>query len=225
MLELGVLVIWCWRNIRHDIVVLFLARKTSRVLNLLATGMNHQNYHVKKQVNQEKSHSNYINRYNRHNCINKDNCGNTCRISSKRKSKIHKPIHYAYKSIHAEETALDKIKLQRSKKTIKASLLVIRLKPASTPESYSLANSRPCLACLYRIKNSANNGLRINKIYYSNDDGKIICYKLKDILSEKQHLSKFYRISVVPKEYVRYFGINSPNVSDSSDSEDSRDED
>lgn len=190
--------------------------------------MNHQNYHVKKQVNQEKSHNNYINRYNRHNCINKDNCGNTCCISPKRKSKLlksNKPIHYAYKSIHAEETALDKIKLQRSKKTIKASLLVIRLKPASTPDSYSLANSRPCLACLYRIKNSVNNGLRINKIYYSNDDGQIICYKLKDILSEKQHLSKFYRISVVPKEYVRYFGINSSNVSDSSDSEDSRDED
>ncbi|AEX61397.1 putative cytidine deaminase [Megavirus courdo7] len=118
-------------------------------------------------------------------------------------------LSYADKSTHAEEMALDKLKKNRSKRIIDVSLIVIRITPSSTPDSYKLANSRPCIGCIHKIKNSFNYGVRINKIYFSNENGEIICYKLRDILSEKQHLSKYHRMSMIPKKYTNEFQIMS----------------
>ncbi|BCS82940.1 cytidine deaminase [Cotonvirus japonicus] len=107
--------------------------------------------------------------------------------------------------------ALDKIKKPKSKKILKVSLLVVRITPSSTPDSYTLINSRPCIACMHKIKNSAEHGIKINKIYFSNELGEVICYKLRDILNEKQHISKYYRMTVIPKEYTRNFEISNPD--------------
>lgn len=85
--------------------------------------------------------------------------------------------------------------------------MVIRITPASTINFYVLANSRPCIACLYRIKNTINFGYRITKVYYSNENGEIVCYKLRDIVNEKQMLSKYYRKLAIPKKYFNEFEI------------------
>lgn len=94
-------------------------------------------------------------------------------------------MHYTHKSTHAEEMALDKIVKNKTKKIIDVSLLVIRISARSTCGSYKLCNSRPCAACMYKMSNSVENGYRVSKVYFSDDNGDIVCYKLRDILLEK----------------------------------------
>ena len=160
------------------ISALFLLRKTSRVLNLLTTGTNHENYILKK-VNQEDTK--YTN---------------------------HKKNFYYNKATHAEEMALDKIVKPKSRKIIDVSLLVIRISCGSTCSKYKLCNSRPCAACMYKIKNSVQSGYRVSKIYFSNDNGDIVCYKIRDIIAEKQFVSKYYRLTAIPKKLTNVFVIN-----------------
>ncbi|AVL93630.1 putative cytidine deaminase [Megavirus vitis] len=170
--------------------------KACRALNVLSTGINHQNYHPKKKEKDQE----------------KNNMKKISDQYSSQKSHVCKHrrfLSYADKSTHAEEMALDKLKKNRSKRIIDVSLIVIRITPSSTPDSYKLANSRPCIGCIHKIKNSFNYGVRINKIYFSNENGEIICYKLRDILSEKQHLSKYHRMSMIPKKYTNEFQIMS----------------
>ncbi|AGF85529.1 hypothetical protein QJ854_gp253 [Moumouvirus goulette] len=107
--------------------------------------------------------------------------------------------------------ALDKLRKNKNKKVMNVSLLVIRITPSSTRETYSLTNSRPCIGCMYKIKNSFNYGVRINKIYFSNGNGDIVCYKLRDIIQEKQHLSKYHRMSIIPKIYFQEFNVLDSN--------------
>ena len=117
-------------------------------------------------------------------------------------------MSYSSRSIHAEEAAMDKIQPNRKGKIINVSLLVIRITPASTVDSYKLANSRPCIACMYRIKNLVYNGYRVTKVYFSNEEGEIISYRLRDIVAEKQHhLTKYYRVSGIPKKYIDEFDL------------------
>lgn len=62
----------------------------------------------------------------------------------------------------------------------KYSLLVIRLN-----NSNQLINSKPCSMCINMMIMYG-----ISKVYYSNSDGNIEMYKVKDIVSS--HLSKAY---------------------------------
>jgi len=117
------------------------------------------------------------------------------------------PATIADKSTHAEEMAIDKIQKNKTKKKINVSLLVIRITTASTLDSYVLSNSRPCVACIHKIKNMGYHGYKISKIYFSNEHGNIVCYKLRDIVKEKQHISKFYRGTNIPKKYTNEFEI------------------
>lgn len=164
-----------------DIPVLFSLKKISRVLNLLATGFSHEKCGIKKIVPEKKKK--IIHR-----------------------SKYYKKITYAEKSIHAEEMAISKIK-RNPKKMINVSLMVIRISYNSTIETYHLANSKPCVSCMYKIKNTVNIGYHINKIYFSDENGNIICYKIRDLLKEKHHLSKYYRASYIPKRLIKEFNI------------------
>jgi hypothetical protein len=175
--------------------VLFLLRKTSRVLNLLSTGTNHENYASKKK-NKKKNY--YY-----------DQSKNVQYGNNKNKSCIHchNNLTFSDKSIHAEEMALDKIKINRQKKLINVSLLVIRITVGSTKNCYNLANSRPCIGCMYKIKNITKFGYKISKIYFSNEKGDIICYKLRDIIAEKQFISTYYRSFNIPRNYIREFQI------------------
>lgn len=144
----------------------FSLRKISAVLNVLATGTNHEDYGHKKNYTKKQNGTNNF------------SCA---------------------KSVHAEETAIDKIQKNTKRKRINVSLLVIRISPASTVDHYHLSNSRPCVSCMSKIKNMSSIGYKISKIYFSNGKGEIVCHKLRDILREKQHLSRYYRQTIIPK--------------------------
>jgi hypothetical protein len=120
----------------------------------------------------------------------------------------YQKTHYQKKarSIHAEEMAIDKLKANQSKE-IKVSLLVIRITSASDCEDYHLCQSRPCVACISRMISLKDFGYCVSKIYYSDENGNILCYRFKDIIKEKQHLSKHYRFNNIPRKLLRDFEI------------------
>lgn len=103
--------------------------------------------------------------------------------------------------------ALQKIQEHKPKKIIDVSIIAIRITRSSTVESYHLIDSRPCVSCMYKIKTSVNMGYRVNKVYFSDTNGDIVCYKLRDIVKEKQFVSKFYRISNIPKVLIKEFTL------------------
>lgn len=108
-----------------------------------------------------------------------------------------KPVKFGdmNKATHAEEMAIDKCYLKKAKKIINVSLIVIRITPSSTPSKYQLRNSKPCVICMHKIANTEYSGYRITTIYFSDDNGNILRYKLRDIIKEKGHVSKFYRLT------------------------------
>ncbi|XWV26641.1 putative cytidine deaminase [Tupanvirus soda lake] len=120
----------------------------------------------------------------------------------------NKKLSYTEKSTHAEEMAIDKLKKNKKRKLISVSLLVIRISYGSTVDVYNLSNSRPCVACMSKIKNLTNFGYKVTKVYFSNENGDIVCYKLRDILKEKQYLSKFYRVSTIPRSFMSEFDVS-----------------
>ncbi len=128
-----------------------------------------------------------------------------CKHHKQHKYKKH--LSYSEKSTHAEEMAIEKIKKNRKKKLTNVSLIVIRISYGSTPDFYNLTNSRPCVACISKINNIRRIGYKISKIYFSNENGDIVCYKLRDIIKEKQHLSKYYRTATIPKNLLLEFDI------------------
>jgi len=79
------------------------------------------------------------------------------------------------RTIHAEEDSIINYKRIGSTKSKKFSMLVIRIN-----KSGSLCNSKPCYDCIEEFKK-----FNINKIYYSNSDGDIICEKIKDICNRE----------------------------------------
>lgn len=99
------------------------------------------------------------------------------------------------KATHAEEMAIDKFYLKKAKKIINVSLIVIRITPSSTPVKYELRNSKPCIVCMHKVSHTEQFGYRINNIYFSDDNGNILRYKLRDIIKEEAHISKFYRLT------------------------------
>ena len=96
-------------------------------------------------------------------------------------------------TIHAEEDAINKLPpKKRSKRLEDVNLIVIR-----TTKTGVLGNSAPCVHCLKYMKEDAEaRGYKINKIYYSNSDGKIECHNLNDLItSDILHISAYYKIN------------------------------
>lgn len=127
---------------------------------------------------------------------------------SNRRSNHSKICHTDW-SIHAEDMALDRIwkKANRSKKIIELSLLVIRIGLHSSADSFVLSSSRPCISCLHKMINSPKYGYRIGKVYFSNEHGKIVCQKLRDLIREKQKIPKILKKTTIPKIYIKNFTI------------------
>ena len=167
------------------ILALSLLRKISRVLYVLSTGMNHENHIPKNPMAEKIPYENYSN-------CNHSNCNH---------HKNH--LLYSDKAIHAEEMAIDKITKNNKRKLINVSLMVIKISPNSTPDAYHLSNSRPCAICVLKIKNMVYIGYKISKVYFSNKNGEIVCYKLQNLIKEKQYLSKYYRLSKNICKYMR----------------------
>jgi hypothetical protein len=79
--------------------------------------------------------------------------------------------------------------LPRQKKLKKIDLLVIR-----TSKNGTLGNSKPCIHCILNMrKNLPEKGYILNKVYYTNQFGIIICTRFLDLCFETTpHISRFY---------------------------------
>ncbi len=67
-------------------------------------------------------------------------------------------------------------------------LMVIRIdKKYDTSDDVTLMNARPCYKCLDMMKS-----LGISRIYYSNDQGEIICEKTKHMISTHTSTASYY---------------------------------
>ena len=98
--------------------------------------------------------------------------------------------------------AIDKLPQNNSKKIIKVSLCVIGITKPSTIDNYHISNSKPCIKCMFMIKNAAMlKGYKINKIYFSNEKNEIVYYKLKSLLKEEMHIPKLYRHYGIPHQF------------------------
>ena len=80
-----------------------------------------------------------------------------------------------YKTMHAEINVFEK--LPKTKKFHGMDILVIRIN-----KNHVLKNSRPCNQCIEKLLK-----LGIRKVYYSTDDGTIVCEFLQNM--EKKHIS------------------------------------
>jgi deoxycytidylate deaminase len=93
---------------------------------------------------------------------------------------------------HAEMDALNKIKKRFSRnktnKFNKMNLIVIR-----TNKSGNLCNSAPCKHCTECLINDKN--VKIDKLYYSNENGKIECVKFSDWINNgNKHISEGWKL-------------------------------
>lgn len=138
------------------------------------------------------------------NSDNSDNSDSDSCACTKKVGRKHLTIHS--KSTHAEEMAIDKLikiarKTRRStRKIIDVSLIVIRMNSKGTPDNYHLGNSKPCSNCVHKIEKLTSYGYRINRIYYSNDDGMISVSNVNKLLADTTvRPSSFYRNTNMPK--------------------------
>lgn len=81
---------------------------------------------------------------------------------------------------HAEVAALQNLPYNFSKRTISLDMLVIR-----SISCGQLRNSKPCFKCIKHMNLLESRRYCIRKIYYSDDDGNIICENFKDLLNEE----------------------------------------
>jgi hypothetical protein len=93
-------------------------------------------------------------------------------------------------SVHAEESALRKLRRMKryrkfdDRKNI--DILVIKL-----TKTGRLSYSRPCRDCITRLERS---GLKINRIYYSNEFGSITSESLPELVASKGSCSRGTRL-------------------------------
>jgi len=92
---------------------------------------------------------------------------------------------------HAEMDALNKIKKRcnrnKTSKLNKMNLIVIR-----TNKSGNLCNSAPCNHCTECLINDKN--VKIDKLYYSNENGKIECVKFSEWINNgDKHISEGWK--------------------------------
>ena len=96
------------------------------------------------------------------------------------KSKNTDEIQTHYKTIHAEISVFLNFPKKKSMKGM--DIIVIRIN-----KNLALKNSRPCNHCIDKLKK-----IGIRKVFYSNEDGKIISEFINDM--EKIHISSGTRL-------------------------------
>jgi len=93
-------------------------------------------------------------------------------------------------TVHAEISALNKLKNINSKKCKKINLLVIKV-------SYTgkVGNSKPCIKFIEKMYClPIDKGYSIKNVYYSDDKGNIIKNKIQNLIEdENKHLSRYYK--------------------------------
>lgn len=95
-----------------------------------------------------------------------------------------------HRGIHAEYDSINKLMTIKNKKNlIKINLLVIRLSPKNKIQS-----SKPCVNCIEAMKTfPEKKGYKIENVYYSNEDGKIIKSNLRKLDADEKHYSMYFR--------------------------------
>jgi len=93
-------------------------------------------------------------------------------------------------SIHAEADAINNLQTNKRRNLISVDILVIKVR-----RDGKLSNSSPCVHCLKHIVDiPSTKGYKVNKVYFSNNQGEIECHKLADLVnSEQLHISSYYR--------------------------------
>jgi len=119
-----------------------------------------------------------------------DNINKNRNINQRHKC-INKKVRV--KTIHAESDAVNRLPpiMKINKKKMNINLVVIRVNKLG-----NLCNSMPCMHCIKMMYIKPRNmGYKIDKVYYSDNNGEIIYCKLNDLLDEEIHISKFYEIT------------------------------
>ena len=108
----------------------------------------------------------------------------------------HYSTYTSNDSVHAEIHACKKVAKKHKDKLKKKhkktyNLIVIRTSKSGS----NLGMSRLCERCVLGVNNiSKNSGIKIKKIYYSDENGEIIKTSLqKMMLMEDHHISSYYR--------------------------------
>lgn len=92
--------------------------------------------------------------------------------------------------IHAEHDAIRKLcPLKRKKRLENINMLVIRVSSTN-----KLQSSKPCVNCINTMKTLPPKlGYKIQNVYYSDSNGKIVKTNLGILDNEEKHYSKYYR--------------------------------
>lgn len=95
-------------------------------------------------------------------------------------------------TIHAEVDAMNHLPYPKKRTKIITNIDILIIKATTTGE---LRNSAPCVHCLKSMYIMPRKlGYKINRVYYSNNNGEIECNKLIDLLrSDKLHVSSSHR--------------------------------
>ena len=106
---------------------------------------------------------------------------------------VSKGINYHKKhnkTIHAEQDAISKLPIRKSRKLKKINILVIR-----TTGTGKINNSKPCYHCIqYMINTTPQYGYKISNVYFSTDNGSIEKQKLTQLSNSNTfHVSSYYR--------------------------------
>ena len=91
-------------------------------------------------------------------------------------------------SEHAEDNAMRKLRLKkRSRKLIKIDILVIRV---NNYDQFCI--SKPCIHCCKKMALLPTRGYKINKIYYTNNEGEIVSERMSSLMKTAS-ASSFHR--------------------------------
>jgi hypothetical protein len=109
----------------------------------------------------------------------------------------HNYAKYVGESVHAEMSSINKLKIKdRINKIKNIDILVIRVNT-----NRELTMSRPCYKCCCSLtKHPLKKGIKVNKIYYSNDKGEIVFERLNQLInSEYKHVNRYIRMKNLNK--------------------------
>lgn len=94
----------------------------------------------------------------------------------------------------SEHAEINCIKHLPPRKNWNRQLLIVDMMVIRVSKTGLLGNSAPCIHCLRSITHLPHKmGYHINRIYYTNPDGKIESYKLDDLIAIDPHLTSFHR--------------------------------
>jgi cytidine deaminase len=101
----------------------------------------------------------------------------------------YKDVEGLEPTIHAERDVLSKLPTIKNKKTVHINILVVRF-----TKYRKTGPSKPCHDCVQAMHQIPEcKGYKIQRIYYSDYDGKIIKTNLKNLQNSQPHYTRFHK--------------------------------